>query len=181
MSHAATDSCPFCGANLRAGDEACPQCDLPLLGSSAVQASRRARSVFDGAALFDDAFPEYDEPAPSFHGGRPRHGDSAVPAGRLRCVVVAINQAEAEMLCGMLRHEGVPCMVRTPDLHSYAQASLRCEVLVPEEALPLARQLLRIEDENVPHQPSPHLVAGLLTLLLLGIAAVLSLLIVLAA
>ncbi len=33
-------------------------------------------------------------------------------SGPMRCVTTAMNQAEAEMIQGMLRAEGIPCFVR---------------------------------------------------------------------
>lgn len=67
--------------------------------------------------------------------------------GALRCVVIALNQAEAEMLEDMLRSEGIPCMIRRlgrADVPDFLAAGRR-EVLVPERALEAARELLRIE------------------------------------
>ena len=63
----------------------------------------------------------------------------------MRCLVVAMNRSEADMLEDMLRAEGVPCLVRSIGTEIYSMTSNRCEVLVPEYALPTARELLRIE------------------------------------
>lgn len=168
--------CPFCGVQVDSDAEACPACDLPLLGADGAHPPTRSRTPFDGAAIFEDA--------PS--GGadwRARSEQRQLALERsaradepLRCVVVAINEAEAEMLCEMLRGEGVPCMVRTPDLHSYAQLSARCEVLVPESLLANARELLRIEapQEGAPGV-SPHFFTIGLMLLLVGVAVAIAL------
>jgi hypothetical protein len=166
MPNSADNSCPFCGARFSPGSSACPVCDLPLFDPNRSERSgrtgrRRAANgpaPFDGAALFDDAYSEdFDE---AFLREAPMATERAwerSPSRRtesMRCVVVAINQAEADMLEDMLRAEGIPCMTRTigsptpPDFLAIA----RREVLVPESALAAARDLLRIDTPLVDHE-----------------------------
>lgn len=183
MSEAMNESCPFCGASLKQASGSCPSCDLPLAGSSPARSRRRSPALFDGASLFDDTFPEHGGAPPQLGGGDQLPAGGQLPTGEhLRCVVVAINESEAEMLCEMLRSEGLPSIVRSPGLNSYAQGSLRCEVLVPEAALPAARQLLRIEAAQAEgHEPGSRMAAAVVMAMLLAIATALALLITLAA
>lgn len=161
MSTSSDTTCPFCGAAFPLGSLACPACDLPLLsdGDSAEDGGR----LFDGAGMVDTGA-MFDEMEAELIAGdrdeslrrRPRMGTLAIqhPAprpeytqGALRCVVVALNQAEAEMLEDMLRSEGIPCMIRRlgrADVPDFLAAGRR-EVLVPEQGLEAARDLLRVE------------------------------------
>lgn len=177
------NNCPFCGARFSSGAIACPVCDLPLFDPENPtrverrEHPRRADSAvpFDGAALFDE--PIFDEPLleSAFERTTPLATESWSTTGRgqtMRCVVVAINQAEADMLEDMLRAEGIPCMTRTigsptpPDFLAIG----RREVLVPESALPAARDLLRIETPLVEGTPAPPL--ALAATILIGLVAV---------
>lgn len=173
-------SCPFCGARFQSGASACPACDLPLIGENGEHPPARASAPFDGAALFDEAFP--DEVFTPISRGRPqplleqnrRAGDET-----MRCVVVAMNQAEADMLSDMLRAEGVPCMVRPSGLQPYVHTAARCEVLVPQFALPAARELLRIDDPQPEIVgPSPLLLAASIAIGLVVLAAIIALIMV---
>ncbi len=177
------NSCPFCGARFSVGSTACPVCDLPLFdpeNPTRVQQRERPRRSdhavpFDGAALFDE--PIFDEPLleSAFERTTPLATEPWNSGGKgqtMRCVVVAINQAEADMLEDMLRAEGIPCMTRTigsptpPDFLAIG----RREVLVPESALPAARDLLRIETPLVDNAPAPPL--ALAATILIGLVAV---------
>lgn len=170
-------SCPFCGARLAGEPSACPACDLPLLGEDGEHPPTRSRAPFDGASLFDEAFPD-DAFEPAHLPDRRLMTERRSDIGQLRCVVVAINQAEAEMLCDMLRAEGLRSMVRSPDLQSYGQTSLRCEVLVPEEDLSAARDLLRIEPPSASAETTaPHLFTIGVMVFLVAVAAAVALLI----
>jgi Putative prokaryotic signal transducing protein len=121
-------ACPFCGCELEIGASACPSCDLPLLTS---------------------------EPAPV--------GALAVRAplrefatGDLRRVAVAANQVEADMLEGLLRSEGIPCLVRRSfgsDVPDFLAAGRR-DILVPEGGLAAARSLLQLPP-STRELPSP--------------------------
>lgn len=160
-------NCPFCGAEVDEGAAACPACDLPLLAADGSHPPTRGRRApFDGAGLLGEG----ELPAATRTVTARQRGDEP-----LRCLVVAANQAEGEMLCSMLRGEGIPCMMRPPDLQSYAQAGARCELLVPERFLTPARQLLRIEAPAAAVVDRPPLLAAigmiLITLVVLGAAA----------
>lgn len=82
--------------------------------------------------------------------------------GPLRCVVVALNQAEADMLEDMLASEGIPSVVRRigrADVPDFLAAGRR-ELLVPESALTAARELLRVEDVGAEYEPTSPLALG---------------------
>lgn len=166
-------NCPFCGARFEQGATACPACDLPLLAADGSHPPVRHKP-FDGAGFFEDApfDTELQREVPF------DHDDVFDPAlatqqrgGAMRCVVVAMNEAEADMLGDMLRTEGVPCIVRTVGSHAYQQMSARCEVLVPEFALPAARQLLRIEEPGPEPWEGPS-VPGIAVAIVLGLFAI---------
>lgn len=175
-------SCPFCGARLKNSAQACPDCDLPLLGPDGEHPAPRPRALFDGAALFDEAFTDDSTVSRAELEQRLATKRRGRRTGPLRCVVVALNQAEAEMLCDMLRSEGLACMIRSPELQSYGQSSLRCDVMVPEEDLQHARELLRIEaPQRQSSQPAmaPHLFTLVLLLAVVLVAAIIAILIAL--
>lgn len=172
-------SCPFCGARFHSGASACPACDLPLLGADGEHPPERRRAPFDGASLFDEAFPDDDfMPERSFERSlatERREGDD-----EMRCLLIAMNQAEADMLESMLRAEGVPCLVRLLGPRPYSMASSRCELLVPEFALPHARELLRIEESPaVVEGPRPLVLAGSIVAGLIALVAIIALIVVL--
>jgi hypothetical protein len=124
------NTCPYCGVEFEYGASACPSCDLPLLtayNEDNLALDRRSRI---GMLAVADRRP------------RPEYS-----TGDLRCVVVALNQAEADMLEDMLRTEGIPCVVRRSgraDVPDFLAAGRR-EILVPEGGLAAARDLLQIE------------------------------------
>lgn len=171
-------SCPFCGARFHSGASACPACDLPLLGADGQHPPERRRAPFDGASLFDEAFPDEGfMPERSFERSlatqRREGGDE------MRCLLVAMNQAEADMLESMLRAEGVPCMVRLLGPQPYSMVSSRAEVLVPEFALDHARELLRIEEgPELASGPRPLVLAGAIAGGLILLAAIIALIMV---
>ena len=175
MPNSADTTCPFCGARFRAGSTACPSCDLPLLGSDGSHPPKRRPPFvappldeddeggpFDGASLFDDAFPaDAGEPAGFERRSMPIATEYRSGRGEaMRCVVVAINQAEADMLEDMLRAEGIPCLVRVVGRQADFVGPSRRELLVPESALRAARDLLRIEQPvDQPQAASPTTLA----------------------
>jgi hypothetical protein len=164
-------TCPFCGARFSPGASACPACDLPLLGEDGSRPPERESTPFDGASLFDDAFPEDDfMPERSFDLPLATEQRSSEGGEEMRCVVVAMNLAEAEMLEDMLRSEGVPCMVRSTGPVAFKGMDYRCEVMVPQFALSTARELLRIE-APVEDEPEPVSYATLSLAILLGMIA----------
>lgn len=152
MDSESTGTCPFCGCEFEIGTSACPSCDLPLFTGEPA----RVGAVATSAA--------------------PRR-EFAI--GDLRCVTVAANQAEADMLEGLLRSEGIPCIVRRSfgsDVPDFLAAGRR-DILVPEGGLAAARDLLQLPAEprelNVP-SPLPLAVAVMIGLLLVaaGVAAI---------
>jgi hypothetical protein len=72
------------------------------------------------------------------------HGGKQARSGAPVKVASARNQAEAELIQGLLREEGVPSMVRRSagfDVPDFLAAGPR-DVLVPEAAADVARQIL---------------------------------------
>lgn len=125
--------CPFCGNKFQPGASACPTCDLPLLVEHA-----RVGAVTASA---------------------PR---SEFGSGDLRRVAVAANQAEAEMLEGLLRSEGIPCVVRRSfgsDVPDFLAAGRR-DILVPAGGFAAARSLLQLPETTDLPSPSPWAVAA---------------------
>jgi hypothetical protein len=170
MPNSADTTCPFCGARFRPDSTACPSCDLPLLGPDGSHPPKRRppfaaprfdedddSAPFDGASLFDEAFPaEAGDPAGFERRVTPLATEYRSGRGEaMRCVVVAINQAEADMLEDMLRAEGIPCLVRVVGRQADFVGPSRRELLVPESALRAARDLLRIEQPEREDLPAP--------------------------
>jgi hypothetical protein len=93
--------------------------------------------------------------------------------GELVRVVGASNQAEAEMIQGMLLEEGVPSLVRRArgsDVPDFLAAGRR-DVLVPASGLLTAREVL-LQAEMLPPTPPPQtaparVLAGLLVAVVL--------------
>ncbi len=76
---------------------------------------------------------------------------SSSNSGRLVKVAYAQQQMEAEMIQGLLGEHGIPSMVqRTIDNPEFLAAGPR-QILVPEEAAELAREVLK----NTPGESSP--------------------------
>jgi hypothetical protein len=128
----AANTCPFCGVEFEHGASACPSCDLPLLSADEIAIANLSseRTAHIGMLAVADRRP------------RPEY-----TIGDLRRVVVAMNQAEADMLEDMLRSEGIPCVVRRTgraDLPDFGLSGQR-EILVPEGGLSAARDLLLIK------------------------------------
>ena len=120
MEQTLTD-CPFCGLSLPANAQTCPHCDLPLITPTA-----------------DIADHEHPEPRPEYC------------RGKLRVVVSAANQAEGEMIEGLLRGQGIPCLVRraaAADVPDFLAAGWR-DVMVPESGHAAACELLGIEPQQ---------------------------------
>jgi hypothetical protein len=112
-------ACPACGA-VPAGDEAfCARCGMPLAGEP------------------------LDEPLSDAH-GRARKIDPRYTEGELVRVAGGRNQAEAELIQGLLLEEGVPSILRRTrgfDVPDFLAAGPR-DVLVPESGLEAARAAL---------------------------------------
>lgn len=109
-------ACPFCGFDLPAGTTTCPRCNLPL-----------AAAVEPGGAQLPPPLPEYCK-------------------GRLIQVTTASHQAEAELIEGMLRSVGIPCVIKRSigaDVPDFLSAGPR-GILVPESGYAAAREMLQM-------------------------------------
>lgn len=131
----AENTCPFCGVEFERDAGACPSCDLPLLSADEIETAnllaQSGESPENAARLGMIAVADR-RPRPEY------------TIGDLRRVVVATNQAEADMLEDMLQSEGIPCVVRRAgraDLPDFGASGQR-EILVPEGGLSAARDLL---------------------------------------
>ncbi len=129
----------------------CPDCKLPLVHAEGVIESVSERHE------------------------RARKIKPQMTEGRLVRVAGARNQAEAELIQGLLLEEGVPSMLRRSagfDVPDFLAAGPR-DVLVPESALPTAREVL-LQGELISEEPPARVVApgrllaGLLVALALG-------------
>jgi hypothetical protein len=118
--------CPGCG-NLPVGDEAfCVRCGMPLV-------------AHDSRTL--------DEPLSEAH-ERARKIDPRYTEGELVRVAGGRNQAEAELIQGLLLEEGVPSILRRSpgfDVPDFLAAGPR-DVLVPEAGAAAAHDLLHSAD-----------------------------------
>jgi hypothetical protein len=88
-----------------------------------------------------------DEPLSEAH-GRARKIDPRYTEGRLVRVAGGRNQAEAELIQGLLLEEGIPSMLRRTagfDVPDFLAAGPR-DVLVPEAGSDAARELLHQAD-----------------------------------
>ncbi|MBA2631303.1 MAG: hypothetical protein H0U84_09840 [Thermoleophilaceae bacterium] len=122
-------SCPACGEP-GAGDESfCSSCGTPLVGP--------------GEPL--------EAPLSDAH-GRARKINPAYTEGDLVRVAGGRNQAEAELIQGMLLEEGVPSVLRRTmgfDVPDFLAAGPR-DVMVPESGAMVARELLEVTDMAPP-------------------------------
>jgi Putative prokaryotic signal transducing protein len=140
--------CPSCGLEHGPGERSfCSNCGMPLVQPG-------------GEPL--------DEPLSEAH-GRARKIDPRYTEGRLVRVAGGRNQAEAELIQGLLLEEGIPSMLRRSagfDVPDFLAAGPR-DVLVPEAGSEAARELLH-QSELGPttaasSRPSPvKLVAAIL-------------------
>ncbi|HVS29472.1 MAG TPA: hypothetical protein VHE14_07950 [Solirubrobacteraceae bacterium] len=145
-------TCPNCASTYGLDERFCSDCGMPL--------------VYTGATGVDQPVTETHERARKV---RPEFAE-----GDLVRVVGAGNQAEAELIQGMLLEEGVPSVVRRTrgfDVPDFIAAGPR-EVLVPASGAEAARDLL-LQTEHVAQSPlattSP---LRLLGFLLAGVALV---------
>ena len=146
-------ACPRCG-DASAGDTPfCPRCGMPLVAS-------------EGAPL--------EEPLSEAH-GRARKIDPRYADGRLVRVAGGHNQAEAELIQGLLLEEGVPSMLRRSrgfDVPDMLAAGPR-DVMVPASGAAAARDVL-LQAELITDRP-PVRVVERPARLLLGLCAVVAL------
>jgi hypothetical protein len=96
-----------------------------------------------------------EEPLSEAH-GRARKINPAYTEGELVRVAGGRNQAEAELIQGLLLEEGVPSVLRRSagfDVPDYLAAGPR-DVLVPQAGAQAARELLPHRGRGGPPQPS---------------------------
>jgi len=145
---AATLVCPQCESEHDGGERFCPQCGMPLVHGGVAEATlterqQRARKIK----------PQYAQ-------------------GALVKVTWARNQAEAELVAGMLLEEGIPSLLRRAaafDVPDFMAAGPR-EVLVPQSGLAAARDVLLQSGQAAARPPRPpsavarrtRIVAGML-------------------
>jgi hypothetical protein len=115
-------ACPSCGRADDSGASFCPSCGMPLVRPG-------------GEAL--------DAPLSEAH-GRARKIDPTLTEGDLVRVAGGRNQAEAELIQGLLLEWGVPSILRRTagfDVPDFLAAGPR-DVLVPESGAETAREVL---------------------------------------
>ncbi|MEX2194439.1 MAG: DUF2007 domain-containing protein [Thermoleophilaceae bacterium] len=118
-----TAECPSCGSVFPATERFCAECGMPLLP---VEEASRESEARRWARKIDPAYAE----------------------GRLVRVAFANNQAEAELIQGLLLEEGIPSMLRRSggfDVPDFLAAGPR-DVLAPESGAAAARDLLQAAD-----------------------------------
>lgn len=131
-------ACPRCATKHPLDERFCPECGMPL-----VYAGHREQQPITGAhERARKVRPEYK-------------------AGELVKVAPARNQAEAELIQGMLLEEGIPSVVRRTrgfDVPDFLAAGPR-DVMVPTSAYDAARRLLT-DATPVPNE-SPEAMPGI--------------------
>jgi len=127
--------CQGCGTSHPADERFCPACGLPL-----VHAEGRDRPVSERHERARKVKGQYAE-------------------GRLVRVAAARNQAEAELIAGLLLEEGVPSVVQRSggfDVPDFLAAGPRV-VLVAESGADVAREVLRaVPGEAGAAPPAPR-------------------------
>ena len=116
-------ACPTCGRRYTAGERFCESCGMPLVRS--------------GGAVIEEARDERHAQARKI---RPEY-----TRGELVRVAGGRNQAEAELIQGLLLEEGVPSMLRRTagfDVPDFLAAGPR-DVMVAESGAAAAREVLR--------------------------------------
>ena len=142
-------ACPSCALHYPLEERFCTRCGMPL--------------VYVGSEPIETPFSEAH--------GRARKINPAYTEGELVRVAGGRNQAEAELIQGLLLEEGVPSILRRSagfDVPDFLAAGPR-DVLVPQAAEEAARDLLLDAELSAPmeRQPRPH-AAKLVAAVLLG-------------
>jgi len=148
-------SCPRCGEAYSAEERFCTSCEMPLVVGEpefeeVTEARRRARKVK----------PQYAR-------------------GEVEKVAMGRNQAEAELIQGILLEEGIPSILRRMrgfDVPDFLAAGPR-DVMVPQSGVEAARTLLQqLEIDGARSEPSrsstpaPYrLLAAILAVLVAGL------------
>jgi hypothetical protein len=141
-------TCPGCGREDDSGASFCPSCGMPLVHAGAES---------------------LDAPLNDAH-GRARKIDPAFTEGELVRVAGGRNQAEAELIQGLLLEWGVPSILRRSagfDVPDFLAAGPR-DVLVPSAGAETAREVL-LEADMAPttgerRPPRPLLLAAAIAL-----------------
>ena len=147
-------TCPSCGLEHSPGDRAfCSDCGMPLVVSGSEP---------------------LESPISEAH-GRARKIDPRYTEGELVRVAGGRNQAEAELIQGMLLEEGIPSMLRRTagfDVPDFLAAGPR-DVLVPQAGAEPARELLHQTElaPTVGAAPRPSPVKLLAVIALGGLGA----------
>jgi hypothetical protein len=129
-------ACPSCALHYPLEERFCARCGMPL--------------VYIGSAPID-------APLNDAH-GRARKINPAYTEGELIRVAGGRNQAEAELIQGLLLEEGVPSILRRTagfDVPDFLAAGPR-DVLVPEAAAEAARDVLLQADLAGPAERPPR-------------------------
>jgi zinc-ribbon domain len=114
--------CPACGTEHPATDRFCARCGTPLVHAPGSEPERPLTEAAERARKI-----------------RPQYGE-----GNLVRVAGARNQAEAELLQGMLLEEGVPSLMRRSggfDVPDFLASGPR-DILVPASGAAVAREVL---------------------------------------
>lgn len=143
--------CPTCGSLHPAAERFCPSCRMPLVHPPTTRAEVGERHQ------------------------RARKVSPQLAAGEPVAVARAHNQAEAELIAGLLLEEGVPSLIRRTagaDVPDFMAAGPR-DVLVPQAAQDAARELLQSAGlasggEEPQQVAAGRLLAGLLIALAFG-------------
>jgi hypothetical protein len=141
--------CPSCAAEHGDGERFCSRCGMPLVYAGSREARLSARQQ------------------------RARKIKPQYAQGGLVRVAWTRNQAEAELIEGMLLAEGIPSLMRRPagfDVPDFMAAGPR-ELLVARSGLEAAREVLLTNDVAVqaPARATTPRATRLLAVLLLGV------------
>jgi hypothetical protein len=146
--------CPSCGSAYSSEERFCSDCKLPLVYDA------------DGKGVIESVGERHE---------RARKIKPQLTEGRLVRVAGGRNQAEAELIQGLLLEAGVPSLLRRSagfDVPDFLAAGPR-DVLVPESGVDTAREVL-LEGELISDEPPApvvtpgRLLAGLLAALAVG-------------